>query len=137
MLNKILLQGRIVNDIDVKTTPSGASVATFRIAVDRDFKSKDGQKETDFITIVAWRNTAEFVYKYFAKGRMILIDGRLQIRNYTDKDGNKRTSAEVVADSVYFSDSKKDDPLEGLANTVNNTFGNNFAEVKDDGDLPF
>lgn len=137
MLNKIFLQGRIVNDIDVKTTPSGASVATFRIAVDRDFKSKDGQKETDFITIVAWRNTAEFVYKYFAKGRMILIDGRLQIRNYTDKDGNKRTSAEVVADSVYFSDSKKDDPLEGLANTVNNTFGNNFAEVEDDGDLPF
>lgn len=137
MLNKIFLQGRIVNDIDVKTTPSGASVATFRIAVDRDFKSKDGQKETDFITIVAWRNTAEFVYKYFAKGRIILIDGRLQIRNYTDKDGNKRTSAEVVADSVYFSDSKKDDPLEGLANTVNNTFGNNFAEVEDDGDLPF
>ena len=109
MLNKIFLQGRIVNDIDVKTTPSGASVCTFRIAVDRDFKNRDGQKETDFVTIVAWKNTAEFVYKYFGKGRLILIEGRLQMRNYTDRDGNKRTAAEVVADSVYFSDSKKDE----------------------------
>lgn len=136
-LNKIFLQGRIVNDLDVQTTPSGASVCTFRIAVDRDFKNKNGEKETDFVTIVAWRNTAEFLYKYFGKGRMILIEGKLQIRNYTDKDGNKRTAAEVVADSVYFADSKKDDPLNGLENTVNSTFGG-FAELNepDDG-LPF
>lgn len=109
MLNKIMLQGRIVNDIDVKTTPGGASVCTFRIAVDRDFKNQNGQKETDFVTIVAWKNTAEFVYKYFGKGRMILLEGRLQMRNWTDKDGNKRTAAEVVAENVYFSDSKKDE----------------------------
>ena len=135
MLNKIFLQGRIVNDIDVKTTPSGASVCTFRIAVDRDFKNRDGQKETDFVTIVAWKNTAEFVYKYFGKGRLILIEGRLQMRNYTDRDGNKRTSAEVVADSVYFSDSKKD---EGGIVPDYTQADSGFVEMPDtESELPF
>ena len=140
MLNKIFLQGRIVNDIDVKTTPSGASVCTFRIAVDRDFKNQNGEKETDFVTIVAWKGTAEFVYKYFGKGRMIVVDGRLQMRNWTDKDDNKRTSAEVVADHVYFGDSKKEEegsiPHGGYPAPEYER--GNFTERPDDeGELPF
>ena len=141
MLNKIFLQGRIVNDIDVKTTPSGASVCTFRIAVDRDFKNQNGEKETDFVTIVAWKKTAEFLYKFFGKGRMIVVDGRLQMRNYTDRDGNKRTAAEVVAENVYFGDSKKEEegsiPHGGYPAPAYEQ--GNFAELKDgdDGELPF
>lgn len=109
MLNKIFLMGRLVADPEAKQTPSGVPVTTFRIAVDRDFKNKQtGEKEADFVTIVAWRGTAEFVAKYFTKGRMAVVEGRLQMRDWTDKDGNKRTSAEVVADNVYFGDSKRD-----------------------------
>jgi single-strand DNA-binding protein len=109
MLNHITIMGRLTRDPELRRTGSGIAVASFTVAVDRDFSSKDGgEKETDFIDCVAWRNTGEFVSKYFTKGRMIVVSGRLQIRNWNDKDGNKRRSAEVVADSCYFGDSKKD-----------------------------
>ena len=109
MLNHIVLMGRLTRDPELRRTGSGVPVASFTVAVDRDFGSREGgEKETDFIDIVAWRNTAEFVSKYFTKGRMALVSGRLQIRNWNDKDGNKRRSAEVVADNVYFGDSKRE-----------------------------
>lgn len=110
MLNHIVLMGRLTRDPELRRTGSGIAVASFSLAVDRDFGSSanNGEKETDFIDIVAWRNTAEFVSKYFTKGRMEVVSGRLQIRNWTDKEGNKRRSAEVVADNVYFGDSKRD-----------------------------
>ena len=113
MLNKIILMGRLTRDPELRRTESGTAVCSFSIAVDRDFKSKNGEKETDFIDIVAWRATAEFVSKYFTKGRMAVVEGRLQIRNWTDKEGNKRRSAEVVADNVYFGDSKRDGAAPG------------------------
>ena len=110
MLNHITIMGRLTRDPELRRTNSGTPVASFTVAVDRDFSGKDGsEKETDFIDCVAWRNTAEFVSKYFSKGRMIVVSGRLQLRDWTDKDGNKRRSAEVVADNCYFGDSKKDD----------------------------
>lgn len=109
MLNHIVLMGRLTRDPELRHTGSGVPVASLTIAVDRDFADKQsGQKETDFVDIVAWRNTAEFVSKYFAKGRMAVVSGRLQMRKWTDKDGNKRTSAEVLAENVYFGDSKKE-----------------------------
>lgn len=109
MLNKIFLMGRLTKDPELRRTQSGTAVVSFSIAVDRDHGKKGEDKETDFIDIVAWRNTAEFVSKYFSKGRMVVVEGRLQIRQWTDKDGNKRRSAEVVADNIYFGDSKKSD----------------------------
>lgn len=109
MLNHIVLMGRLTRDPELRRTGSGTAVASFALAVDRDFSGKDSnEKETDFIEIVAWRNTAEFVSKYFTKGRMAVVSGRLQIRGWTDKEGNKRRTAEVVAESVYFGDSKKE-----------------------------
>lgn len=109
MLNHIVLMGRLTRDPELRRTGSGVAVATFSLAVDRDFaNSQTGERETDFIDIVAWRSTAEFVSKYFTKGRMAVVSGRLQIRNWNDKDGNKRRSAEVIADNVYFGDSKRD-----------------------------
>lgn len=110
MLNHIVLMGRLTRDPELRRTGSGIPVASFTLAVDRDFGSnrETGEKETDFIDIVAWRSTAEFVSKYFTKGRMAVVSGRLQIRGWQDKDGNKRRSAEVVADNVYFGDSKRD-----------------------------
>lgn len=109
MLNHIVLMGRLTRDPELRRTGSGIAVASFRLAVDRDFAPKDGgEKETDFIDVVAWRSTAEFVSRFFTKGRMAVVSGRLQMRNWTDKEGNKRTSAEVVADNVYFGDSKRD-----------------------------
>lgn len=109
MLNHIVLMGRLVRDPELRRTQSGIPVASFRIAVDRDYADKaTGQRGADFIDIVAWRNTAEFVSKYFTKGRMAVVEGRLQIRDWQDKDGNKRYSAEVVADNIYFGDSKRD-----------------------------
>ena len=106
MLNHIAIMGRLTRDPELRYTQSNVPVASFTLAVDRDFKGNSGEKETDFIDVVAWRNTAEFVSKYFAKGRAAVVAGRLQIRNWTDNDGNKRKAAEVVADSVYFADSK-------------------------------
>ena len=108
-LNSITIMGRLTRDPELRRTGSGTAVASFTVACDRDFGGQDGQKEVDFIDCVAWRQTGEFVEKYFTKGRMIVVDGRLQIRKYTDKDGNKRTAAEVVADRCYFGDSKRDD----------------------------
>ena len=109
MLNHIVIMGRLTRDPELRRTGSGIAVASFTVAVDRDFGGRDGgEKETDFIDCVAWRQTGEFVSKYFTKGSMIVVSGRLQIRNWTDKEGNKRRSAEVVADNVYFGDSKRD-----------------------------
>lgn len=110
MLNHIVIMGRLARDPELRRTGSGIAVTSFTLAVDRDFAPKDGsERETDWIDCVAWRQTGEFVSKYFTKGRMAVVSGRLQIRNWTDKDGNKRRSAEVVADNVYFGDSKRDD----------------------------
>lgn len=143
MLNHIVIMGRLVANPDTRTTPNGVSVTTFRLACDRDRKNKDtGERETDFISVVAWRNTADFVAKYFSKGRMVVAEGRLQIRPYTDKEGNKRTAAEVVAENVYFGDSKKDgdgprNDYDGSGSSPADT-GNKFSELEDDdGDLPF
>ena len=109
MLNHIVIMGRLVRDPELRRTGSGIAVTSFSLAVDRDFgKNENGEKETDFIDCVAWRQTGEFVSKYFTKGRMAVVSGRLQIRSWTDKEGNKRRTAEVVADNVYFGDSKRD-----------------------------
>ena len=109
MLNHITMMGRLVRDPELRRTGSGVAVASFRVAVDRDFVSKEGgERKADFIDCVAWRQTGEFISKYFTKGRMIVVDGRLEMRDWTDKDGNKRTSAEVVVANAYFGDSKRD-----------------------------
>ena len=106
MLNIIILMGRLTRDPELRHTESKTPVCSFSLAVDRDFKTQGGERDTDFIDIVAWRSTAEFVSKYFTKGRMAVVEGRLQIRDWTDRDGGKRRSAEVIADNVYFGDSK-------------------------------
>lgn len=106
MLNKIVVMGRLTRDPELRRTQNGTAVTSFSVACERDFKSQSGEKETDFIDVVAWRTTAEFVSKYFTKGRMAVVYGRLQLRDWTDRDGNKRRAAEIVADSVYFGDSK-------------------------------
>lgn len=140
MLNKVFLMGRLVADPEAKQTPSGVPVTTFRIAVDRDFKNKEtGERDADFVTIVTWRSTAEFVGRYFTKGRMAVVEGRLQIRPYTDRDGNKRNATEVVADSVYFGDSRRDGDSSNTSDAYNNhRGGDSFEELDDDdGDLPF
>ena len=109
MLNTITIMGRLTRDPELRHTQNNTPVAAFTLAVDRDFSGKDGaEKQTDFIDCVAWRTTAEFVSRYFTKGRMAVVAGRLQLRDWTDKDGNKRRSAEVIADRIYFGDSKKD-----------------------------
>jgi single-strand DNA-binding protein len=142
MLNRILLMGRFTSAPELRQTPSGVSVDSFTIAVDRDFKSKEtGEKETDFINCVAWRNTGEFVSRYFTKGSLAVVEGRLQMRKYTDRDGNKRIAAEVVADNVYFAGSKKSeiDPLDDLEKRAAHEFSDNggFTELSDEGELPF
>ena len=153
MLNHITLMGRLTRDPELRYTQSGTPVASFSLAVDRDFGSRDGgERQTDFIDIVAWRQTAEFVSKYFAKGRMAVVCGRLQIRDWQDRDGNKRRSAEVVADNVYFGDSKRDGgdtsgynsgyaPAPASRSAAPSNFsagGSDFAEIgEDDGELPF
>ena len=108
MLNKIFIMGRLTRDPELRRTQNGTAVTSFTLAVDRDFKNADGTKDTDFIDVVAWRTTAEFVSKYFSKGRMAVVEGRLQIHDWKDKDGNNRHSAEAVADNIYFGDSRKD-----------------------------
>ena len=114
MLNHITLMGRLVADPELRRTGSGVAVASFRIAVDRDFAPKDGgERKADFISCVAWRQTGEFISKYFTKGRMIVVDGRLEMRDWTDRDGNKRTTAEVIVDNAYFGDSKRDGDSSG------------------------
>ncbi|MBQ8850888.1 MAG: single-stranded DNA-binding protein [Oscillibacter sp.] len=148
MLNKIILMGRLARDPELRRTGSGTAVTSFTLAVDRDFKSQNGEKETDWIDVVAWRGTAEFVSKYFTKGRMAIVEGRLQIRDWTDRDGGKRRSAEVVAENVYFGDSKRDSgagdygsaPAYGApAGRASAPMGHSdFAEIgEEDGELPF
>ena len=110
MLNRVSIMGHLVQDPELRRTQSGIAVTTMRIAVDRDFKSQDGTKQTDFFDVVAWRNTAEFASRYFFKGRVMVVDGRLQTKKWTDREGNKRTSVEIVADYLYFGDSKRDNP---------------------------
>ena len=128
MLNHIVLMGRLTRDPELRRTGSGVAVASFTLAVDRDYAAQGAEKETDFVDIVAWRNTAEFVSKYFAKGRMAVVTGRLQIRNWQDKEGNKRRSAEVVADNVYFGDSKRDNADGGSFNQSQG-YAQNFYQV--------
>lgn len=107
MFNKVIMMGRIVNDLELKTTPTGVSVCSFRIAVDRRFKTGDGERQTDFFNVVAWRAAAEFVTRYFSKGRMILVEGEMQTRQYTDKNGNPATWYEIIADHLYFTGEPK------------------------------
>ena len=126
MLNHIVIMGRLTRDPELRRTGSGVAVASFSLAVDRDFGNREsGERETDFIDCVAWRQTGEFVSKYFAKGRMAVVSGRLQIRTWTDKDGNKRRSAEVVADNVYFGDSKRDGDTGSASSYGGNAYGGN------------
>ena len=162
MLNKIFLMGRLTRDPELRRTQTGTPVASFSLAVDRDFTDKaTGERSTDFIDVVAWRQTAEFVSRYFTKGRMAVVEGRLQIRDWTDKEGGKRRSAEVIADQVYFGDSKRDSDGGGYSNAGYASGGgysggyaapsapapsgygapsggDQFAELSDDdGELPF
>ena len=148
MLNHITIMGRLTRDPELRRTGSGVAVASFTLAVDRDFgKNENGERETDFIDCVAWRQTGEFVSKYFTKGRMAVVSGRLQIRSWTDKDGNKRRTAEVVADNVYFGDSKRDDqggnafgsaPAFGGYSAPASSPASDFAMLDDDdAQLPF
>ena len=166
MLNRIIIMGRLTRDPELRHTQTGTPVASFSLAVDRDFRSRDGgERATDFIDVVAWRGTAEFVSKYFAKGRMAVVEGRLQIRDWTDRDGNKRRSAEVIAENIYFGDSRRDGDDRGGSYGGNPgsyggssggsyggsrsaapapvdygipSGGDQFAELADDdGDLPF
>jgi single-strand DNA-binding protein len=130
MLNKIFIMGRLTRDPELRRTQNGTAVTSFTLAVDRDFKNTDGTKDPDFIDVVAWRNTAEFVSKYFSRGRMAVVEGRLQLRDWTDKDGNKRRNAEVLANNIYFGDAKRDADS-GAARPTG------FTEIEDDGDLPF
>ncbi|MBQ5738799.1 MAG: single-stranded DNA-binding protein [Oscillospiraceae bacterium] len=146
MLNRVIIMGRLTRDPELRRTQSGTAVTSFSLAVDRDFKSREsGEKATDFIDVVAWRSTAEFVSQYFTKGRMAVVEGRLQIRDWKDKDGNNRRTAEVVADNVYFGDSKRDGaapsggyaPSYGAAENYSAPVSGGFAEIEDDGELPF
>ena len=128
MLNHITIMGRLTRDPELRRTGSGVAVTSFTLAVDRDFgKNEQGERETDFIDCVAWRQTGEFVSKYFTKGRMAVVSGRLQIRSWNDKDGNKRRTAEVVADNVYFGDSKRDG--DGGSYGGNTYGGNNYGSA--------
>jgi len=128
MLNHIVIMGRLTRDPELRRTGSGIAVASFTVAVDRDFGNREsGERETDFIDCVAWRQTGEFVSKYFTKGRMAVVSGRLQIRNWTDKDGNKRRSAEIVADNVYFGDSKRDGESSGSSYGGNAYGGSSYS----------
>lgn len=139
MLNHITIMGRFTRDPELRHTQIGTAVTSFTLAVDRDFKDKNtGESATDWISCTAWKGTAEFVSRYFQKGRMAVVDGRLQTRSYQDRDGNKRTAVEVVADHVYFGDSRKKES-EGNApeDELPDTEGQKFAELDDSSDLPF
>lgn len=137
MLNHIDFMGRLTRDPELRRTQSGKAVTSFTLACDRDFKSDDGPT-VDFVDIVTWGATAEFVDKYFAKGRMAVVSGRLQVRGWTDKEGNKRRTAEIVADRVYFGDSKRDDGgNQSDANDTGLQTPDEFAQLYDDNELPW
>ena len=128
MLNHIVIMGRLTRDPELRRTGSGIAVTSFTVAVDRDFAPKDGsERETDFIDCVAWRSTGEFVSKYFTKGSMAVVSGRLQIRGWTDKEGNKRRTAEIVADNVYFGESKRSEQHSGGYNAPAPSYGGSSA----------
>ncbi len=151
MLNRIILMGRLARDPELRHTQAGIAVASFRLAVDRDIRNKEtGERATDWIDVVAWRNTAEFAAKYLAKGRLVVVEGRLQIRDWTDREGNKRTSAEVVTDNIYFAESRRDTESGGAYSRpaapppavdygMPPAGGDQFSELTDDddGELPF
>lgn len=149
MLNRIIIMGRLTKDPELRRTQNGTAVTSFSLAVDRDYKSQSGEKETDFIDVVAWRSTAEFICQYFSKGRMAVVEGRLQLRDWKDQNGNNRRSAEVVADNVYFGDSKRDSapaggampgsaPAGGYGRAPAGGMPSAFAEIdEEDGELPF
>ena len=138
MLNKIIIMGRLGRDPEVRYTQGGTPVASFSLAVDRDFKEKaNGERATDWIEVVAWSARAKFVQQYFRKGQLAVVEGRLQIRDWTDRDGGKRRSAEVVADNVYFGDSKRDGQDDRRAALAERMEHAGFAELPDDGNLPF
>ena len=135
MLNKIVIQGRLCSTPELRRTQSGTAVTSFTMAVDRDFKNQSGEKETDFIDIVAWSNIAEFVSNYFKKGDMAIVSGRLQSRRWEDRDGNKRTAIEIVSENIYFCGPKKSQQEQNfnqLADAVDK-----FQEIEDQGNLPF
>lgn len=137
MLNKIVLQGRLCSDPELRHTQSGAAVSSFTLAVDRDFKSHSGERETDFVNCTAWKSVAEFTARYLSRGRLAIVEGRLQSRRYTDKDCNNRTAYEVVASSVYFGDSKRD-PLDKLAEDAEPVSDPPISELGENSeDLPF
>lgn len=150
MLNQVTIMGRLTRDPELRRTANGTAVTSFTLANDRDFAGSDGKRETDFIDCVAWRNTAEFVNKYFGKGRMAVVTGRLQIRKYKDKEGNARSAAEILVDSIYFGDSKKETDETGTqqgaaapnadaaAPAPAQTTEDGFTEITDEDDtLPF
>lgn len=138
MLNKWIGMGRLVHTPELRNTQGGIDVATFSIAIDRDYKGQNGERETDYVDIVAWRQKAAFASKYLEKGRMVVIEGRWQMRDYTDRQGNKRRAWEVLADSIYFADSKRTDNGGGSASRSEPAAAGGFAEIDDDdGQLPF
>ncbi len=156
MLNRVILMGRLTADPELKQTPNGVSVVSFSLAVDRNFAGKGAERQTDFINCVAWRQTAEFISHYFSKGRLMAVEGSLQIRNYTDRDGNKRQAAEVVVDQAYFADSKPasspssqasyaapapapsyNAPAAAAPVAFNSGSVEDFQEIDDEDDLPF
>ena len=133
--------GRLCTNPELRRTGSGTAVTSFSLACDRDFKSQSGEKETDFIDVVAWKNTAEFASKYFSKGRMAVVDGRLQIRDWTDKEGGKRRSAEVIAENVYFADSKRSESNDNQKenfNALSGRLSDDFVPISEEGgEIPF
>lgn len=138
MLNHIVLQGRCGSDPELKVTPNGVEVCTVSIAVDRDIKNKDGERETDWISVTAWRGTAKFLADYFRKGSMCVVSGRLQTRSYTDNDGNKRYVTEVVANNIYFGGSKNETASAAPAPTYTPPAADpSYEELSADDELPF
>ena len=152
MLNRVILMGRLTADPELKQTPNGISVVSFSLAVDRNFASKGAERQTDFINCVAWRQTAEFISRYFAKGRLMAVEGSLQVRNYVDKNENKRQAVEVVVDQAYFADSKNAAPSSSPAPSYQSAAPayapaapvafnagsvEDFQEIDDEDDLPF
>lgn len=147
MLNKVILMGRFAADPELRHTQSGTPVCSFRLAVERDFKDRDGARQTDWLDCVAWKGTAEFISRYFSKGRLVVVAGALQTRSWTDKEGNKRVSVETIVSSAYFADSKKEpepsyddnytSPPVGRPEDDGTAGDNSFVELEDDGELPF
>lgn len=137
MLNVIVVMGRLVRDPELRRTNSGTAVTSFTLAVDRDFKGQDGERETDFIDVVAWKATAEMAAKFFTKGRMAAVKGRLQLRDWTDKTGVKRRAAEIIADTVFFADRRPDTASRGGVDVPGELVELDEDEAEADGDLPF